>query len=133
MKKEVDKKFFSDIISVNQIWLTGENMPKDMKKVLLFDFYGQLLSDQQRDFFDLYYNEDLSLGETVDNAGITRQAVLGNIRKAEKNLEFFENKLSLLKKQKHNAEILRQMTELINEQNSDGAKPLLKLINQISF
>ncbi len=108
-------------------------MPKDMKKVLLFDFYGQLLSDQQRDFFDLYYNEDLSLGEIAENAGITRQAVLGNIRKAEKNLEFFENKLSLLKKQKHNAEILRQMTELINEQNSDGAKPLLKLINQISF
>ena len=65
-------------------------MPKDMKKVLLFDFYGQLLSDQQRDFFDLYYNEDLSLGEIAENAGITRQAVLGNIRKAEKNLEFFE-------------------------------------------
>lgn len=52
-------------------------MPKDMKKVLLFDFYGQLLSDQQRDFFDLYYNEDLSLGEIAENAGITRQGRFG--------------------------------------------------------
>ena len=86
-------------------------MPKDMEKAALLDFYGGLLSDHQRDFFDLYYNEDLSLGEIAENAGITRQAVLGNIRKAEKNLEAFEKKLGLLKRHEQNLKITEKMTK----------------------
>lgn len=108
-------------------------MPKDMEKAALLDFYGGLLSDHQRDFFDLYYNEDLSLGEIAENAGITRQAVLGNIRKAEKNLEAFEKKLGLLKRHEQNLKITEKMTGLIKSTDCDGADELLRLIRRLSL
>ena len=43
------------------------------RMALLFDFYGDVLTDRQKEFYDLYYNEDLSLGEIAENNGITRQ------------------------------------------------------------
>jgi hypothetical protein len=59
---------------------------------LLFDFFGDLLTERQREFFDLYYNEDLSLGEIAENNGITRQGVRdiivrarGTLRKWKRN------------------------------------------------
>ena len=45
------------------------------RMTMLFDFYGELLTDRQKEFFDLYYNEDLSLAEIAENAGISRQGV----------------------------------------------------------
>ncbi len=50
---------------------------------MLFDFYGELLTDRQREFFDLYYNDDLSLAEIAENAGISRQGVRDIIVRAE--------------------------------------------------
>ena len=43
------------------------------RMTMLFDFYGELLTPRQKEFFDLYYNEDLSLAEIAENAGISRQ------------------------------------------------------------
>ena len=48
---------------------------KAFHMTLLFDFYGDLLTDRQKEFYDLYHNEDLSLAEIAENAGITRQGV----------------------------------------------------------
>ena len=45
------------------------------RMTMLFDFYGELLTDRQKEFFDLYYNEDLSLSEIAENEGISRQGV----------------------------------------------------------
>ena len=50
---------------------------------LLFDFYGETLTEKQRELFDLYYNEDLSLSEIAEHAGITRQGVRDSIKRAE--------------------------------------------------
>lgn len=43
------------------------------RMTMLFDFYGEILTDRQKEFFDLYYNEDLSLAEIAENYGISRQ------------------------------------------------------------
>ena len=42
------------------------------RMTMLFDFYGEILTDRQKEFFDLYYNEDLSLAEIAENYGISR-------------------------------------------------------------
>lgn len=68
---------------------------KSFDYVILFDFYGSMLSAKQHDFFDLYYNHDLSLGEIADNEGITRQGVRDAISRAEDTLSEFEDKLGL--------------------------------------
>lgn len=63
---------------------------------VLFDYYGALLSDRQRDCYDLYYNEDLSLSEIAELKGISRQGVWDMIRHAETKLVEFEEKTGLV-------------------------------------
>lgn len=59
---------------------------------MLFDFYGELLTDKQREYFDLRYNEDLSLGEIAEQCGISRQGVWDIIRRAEAAMSEIEEK-----------------------------------------
>lgn len=73
-------------------------MLKIVKLSLLYDFYGQLLTEKQQRVFELYYNDDLSLGEIAENLNITRQAVYDNLRRAEKLLYNYEEKLKLVDK-----------------------------------
>ena len=65
---------------------------------MLFDFYGELLTDKQRELFDLYYNEDYSLSEIAENVGITRQGVRDIIVRAENTLIETEEKTGLIKR-----------------------------------
>ena len=70
-------------------------MAKDFSVALLLDFYGELLTEKQREFLEYYYNEDLSLAEIALNEGITRQGVRDAIKRAEHALSEMEAKLSL--------------------------------------
>ncbi|WP_294474870.1 YlxM family DNA-binding protein [uncultured Intestinimonas sp.] len=65
---------------------------------MLYDFYGDLLTDRQREFYDLYYNEDLSLAEIAENYGITRQGVRDVIVRAEAYLTEIEDKTGLIRR-----------------------------------
>ena len=69
---------------------------KTIEKTMLFDFFGDLLTEKQREYFDLYYNEDLSLGEIAENVGITRQGVFDMIARAEASLYGIERKTGLV-------------------------------------
>ena len=68
------------------------------RMAMLFDFYGDVLTDRQQEFYDLYYNEDLSLGEIAENYGITRQGVRDVIVRAEAILTDLEDKTGLIKR-----------------------------------
>ena len=57
---------------------------------LLFDFYGTLLTEKQQCYFDLYYNQDFSLGEIAEQEGISRQGVHDAINRAESILQQME-------------------------------------------
>ena len=84
---------------------------------MLFDFYGELLTDKQREYFDLRYNEDLSLGEIAEQCGISRQGVWDIIRRAETAMTEIEEKTGLIKRFiERNA----QIDELQNELKSIG-------------
>ncbi len=73
-------------------------MAKDMRVALLLDFYGDLLTEKQKDSLEFYYNDDLSLGEIAANLGISRQGVRDNIKRAEAILLEMEDKLKLAEK-----------------------------------
>ena len=60
------------------------------RMAMLFDFYGDLLTERQREFYDLYYNEDLSLAEIAENYGISRQGVRDVIVGAEAAMSYIE-------------------------------------------
>ena len=70
-------------------------MAKDMNISLLFDFYGEILTEKQQDVIDYYYNDDLSLAEISEHLGITRQGVRDSIKRAEATLVDMEEKLGL--------------------------------------
>ena len=65
-------------------------------RTMLFDFYGELLTDKQREYFDLHYNEDLSLAEIAALTGISRQGVWDIIKRAEATLKEIEAKTGLV-------------------------------------
>lgn len=65
---------------------------------ILLDFYGELLTEKQRECFDLHYNEDLSLSEIAEQCGISRQGVWDNIRRAEAALKDMEEKTGLVRR-----------------------------------
>ena len=69
-----------------------------LEMALLYDYYGGMLTDKQKELFDLYYNEDLSLAEIAEHAGISRQGVRDAIVRSETILRETEDKLGLVKK-----------------------------------
>ena len=68
------------------------------RMALLFDFYGDVLTERQKEFYDLYYNEDLSLSEIAENNGITRQGVRDVIVRAAAILYDLEDKTGLIRR-----------------------------------
>ena len=68
------------------------------RMALLYDFYGDMLTDRQKEFYDLYYNEDLSLSEIAENYGISRQGVRDVIVRAEAALTELEDKTGIIKR-----------------------------------
>ncbi|WP_427338591.1 YlxM family DNA-binding protein [Caloranaerobacter sp. DY30410] len=71
---------------------------KAVKMGLLFDFYGKLLSDRQYTIIEMYYIHDLSLSEIGEQLNISRQGVHDILKRAEKRLLDYEEKLGLVKK-----------------------------------
>ncbi len=68
------------------------------RMALLFDFYGDTLTERQKEFYDLYYNEDLSLSEIAENYGISRQGVRDVIVRAEAALTELEDKTGIIRR-----------------------------------
>lgn len=64
---------------------------------LLYDFYGELLQTSQQRVIELYVNDDLSLSESAEILGISRQGVRDSLARAERKLEDYESKLGLLR------------------------------------
>jgi len=73
-------------------------MEKLVRQGMLFDLYGDLLTEHQREIFGALVNEDLSLSEIAEDQGISRQGVQDLLKRTERKLEEFESKLHLLEK-----------------------------------
>lgn len=95
----------------------------------LFDFYQSLLTDKQRSYMELYYLDDLSLGEIAEEYEISRQAVYDNIRRTEMMLEEYETKLNLLEKFQQRQQLILDLEERIREGKSSDQ--LTEMIEQL--
>lgn len=73
-------------------------MAKNLEVTMLLDFYGDMLTEKQRDFIGYYYNDDLSLAEIAENENITRQGVRDAIKRAETQLFDMEEHLGLARR-----------------------------------
>lgn len=90
-------------------------MPKNLEISILLDYYGQMLTEKQREVAQLYYNEDLSLAEIAQFANITRQGVRDSIKRAEGTLLEMEERLGLARKFRVYLQKLEQIVDCANE------------------
>ncbi len=75
------------------------------KLIILYDFYGELLNDKQKSYFEDYYFNNLSLGEISENENVSRNAVHKSIKSIERKLYNYEEKLKLYQKSQELNEI----------------------------
>jgi len=69
-----------------------------MEMVLLFDTYGSMLTEKQREYLDMRYNQDLSLSEIAQAQGVSRQAVFDNLTRTEALLRRMEENIGCVKR-----------------------------------
>ena len=93
-------------------------MAKNLDVVLLADFYGEMLTENQRKFIEYYYSDDLSLSEIAQNEGITRQGVRDAVKRAEAQLYDMEKKLCLAERTRKITEALDIVMENVEEINT---------------
>ena len=95
-------------------------MAKNLDMIMLLDFYGDMLTEKQRDFISYYYNDDLSLAEIAENVGITRQGVRDAIKRAESQLIEMEERVGFVRRFEQIKAGLSEISEKagrINEEN----------------
>ena len=91
------------------------SLEKRFQIPLLMDCYGTLLTDNQREMLELYYESDLSLGEIAENKNKSRQAVHDLLKRSEKILFDYEAKLNYLEKRMRAENIKRELKSSIEK------------------
>lgn len=90
--------------------------------VMLYDFYGELFTEKQREYFEEYYFQNLSLSEIASNLGVSRNAIHKVIQGVEEKLNFYEEKLGLYHKNKLIYDIIKDVD---NEKIKERLKGLI--------
>ena len=99
-------------------------MPEEhLYRSLLLDFYGELLTQRQRECYELHYNEDLSLSEIAEQCGISRQAAWENIRRASAAMEEVEDKTGLIRRFLLTEEHLKRLRAWLSALRKRTAEP----------
>ena len=107
-------------------------MEKNVKISILCELYGKLLTKKQYEFLNDYYNNDLSLSEIAENNKITRQAVRDNIKKGEKKLFEYEEKLLFMKRMfNQEKKIEKVSSELTKIQKDSSDKKVASILESI--
>ena len=121
------------------IFLRRRAMKDDIERVeyasMLYDFYGSLLNESQNEIMALYHEDNLSLSEIAEELGQTRQAVHYTLRKAEKALESYEEKLKLVASYKENQKLAEKACKIIDsagivEPYADKIKRIIEKITE---
>ncbi len=98
---------------------------KDMKIPLLLDYYGDMLTDNQRETLELYYDEDMSLAEIAEHQNISRQGVRDSIKRGEAYMFELEEKLGLIERIEKLQSTIRKMSTLADEIETENNNTFL--------
>lgn len=82
----------------------------------LYDIYKDLLTDKQKEYYEAYYFDNLSLSEIADNYDVSRNAIFNQLKLIEEKLEEFEDKLKINEKQNKILSILEKYDKKIYEE-----------------
>ena len=109
-------------------------MVKKVEIGILWTLYGKLLTEKQSEIIDNYYNEDLTLSEIAENHSITRQAVRDMLKKGEKKLFEYEEKLLFMKRmlnqEKKIEEILLELTKIQKDYTDNEVASILENVKK---
>lgn len=107
---------------------TGVQMDKIYKQTMLFDFYGDLLTEHQRRIYeDVVYN-DMSLGEIAEEQGISRQGVHDLVKRCDKILQGYEDKLHLVERFARAKEMVGRIEQLTMDGGEDSVQTRENLV-----
>ena len=107
------------------------SLEKNIDLSMLLDFYGEMLTEKQRETVEMYVNDDLSLSEIAAITGLTRPGVRDRIVKSEAALRDYENKLGLLKRFLAVREEIDRITELLEEVAAKNGIGLDDIIDEL--
>ncbi|MBM7571794.1 putative DNA-binding protein [Aquibacillus albus] len=97
----------------------------------LLDFYQELLTEKQRNYMQMYYLEDYSLGEISESYQVSRQAVYDNIRRTEAMLEGYEQKLHLYEKFQKRKQVVEQLEQYLFDEANTEILELLHVLKEL--
>ena len=107
-------------------------MEKKVEISMLWQIYGKLLTEKQNEYIDYYYNQDLSLSEIAENEEITRQGVRDIIKKGEKKLFEYEEKLLFMKKTINQEKLIQHILVNLNKIQKDSSdKQVTSILEEI--
>ena len=109
-----------------------KDMNEILEQALLYDFYGELLTDHQEEVYEQFVLEDLSLGEIAREEGISRQGVHDLVKRCSQTLKGYEEKLHLVEKFVSIREKVKQIDELLDGYEKENAEELVADIRKIS-
>ena len=95
---------------------------------VLFDFYGGLLTERQRQAFDLHYGDDLSLGEIAEEFDLTRPGVRDLIRRAEATLERAEKSCGMVERYLSDRAFFEEVLQLLESGDAEAARKAAKRV-----
>ncbi|OIJ13193.1 hypothetical protein BKP37_11860 [Anaerobacillus alkalilacustris] len=90
-------------------------LEKTLRMNYLYDFYQSLLTTKQRQYMELYFLDDWSLGEIAEEFEVSRQAVYDNIKRTESMLEEYEEKLRLFSKFEERSILMKKLKTAIEK------------------
>lgn len=91
-----------------------------LQLTLLYDFYGELLTEKQKQVYELHYQDDLSLTEIGDELSISRQAVRDQLKRTEKILQDYEEKLQLVSRFQTQKKAVQEMKHIMESMEKIG-------------
>jgi len=107
-------------------------MEKIVEQGLLFDFYGELLTDHQKRVYRDAVFEDMSLGEIAQEYGISRQGVHDLIKRCDRLLDGYEEKLQLVSKFQKTRQMVAEIRKKLQQFQETSDEELIRQIDQLS-